>query len=231
MQQVELKTWHNGLLSELLLSLPQEGTWEETLARVEAKFDEAKSSAWWRGAQLTLELGLRTVTSPELEAFVLRLRTAYDLLTVAVITTDRVTQEAARALTLNVYQMPPGASLDASDAGAFTGNNALYLPHTVRSGQRIVHGGTVIVGGDVNAGAEILAEGDILVFGTLRGLAHAGSRGDEKARIVAGSMRPQQVRIAAQIARAPEGGSVGTPTGRQAEVAHIENGAIAISPL
>jgi septum site-determining protein MinC len=81
----------------------------------------------------------------------------------------------------------------------------------------------------VNAGAEGIAEGDILVFGTLRGLAHAGSRGDEKSRIVAGNMRPQQIRIAGKIARSPEDSNP-TPGARNPEIARIVNGEIQVSP-
>src|SRR5207237_383391 len=140
------------------------------------------------------------------------------------------TIEAARRATLNTYFMLPGSGrTPVAESGS--GSNALYVPHTVRAGQRIVHGGHLIVGGDVNAGAEVVAAGDILIFGTLRGLAHAGSQGDEKARIIAGSMRPQQLRIAGRIARAPEEAGPGTTGARLPETARIEDGEIQVSPV
>jgi septum site-determining protein MinC len=226
---VELKSWRNGLLKELLLTLPAEDSWEETLAQVEAVLDEAKMKASAHGAQLTLDLGVRAVALESLSDLVARLHTEYSLLTVAVVATDLQTQESARRLALNVYSMLPGTSAPIAAPEAIPGSNALYLPNTVRSGQRIDHPGTVIVGGDVNAGAEVIAEGDILVFGTLRGLAHAGSRGDEKSRIVAGNMRPQQIRIAGKIARSPEDSSP-MPGARNPEIARVVNGEIQVSP-
>lgn len=226
---VELKSWRNGLLKELLLTLPGEDSWEEVLAQVEATLDEAKMKASAHGAQLTLDLGIRALALEPLVELVDRLRGDYSLLTVAVVATDLQTQESARRLTLNIYSMLPGTSAPIAAPEAIPGSNALYLPNTVRSGQRIDHPGTVIVGGDVNAGAEVIAESDILVFGTLRGLAHAGSRGNEKARIFAGNMRPQQIRIAGKIARSPEDAS-SAPGVRNPEIARIENGEIQVSP-
>ena len=124
--------------------------------------------------------------------------------------------------------MLPGNSKD--PAATVNKNNALYLSHTVRSGQKIVHDGSIVVGGSVNAGAEIVAEGDIVVAGVLRGIAHAGSSGDERARIFAGDMRPQQLRIAEQIARPPEEKAKPTDS-RHPEVAFIENGMIQVDPV
>lgn len=228
MSQVEIKGWKNGLLNELLLVVPAEGTWEEAQAQIEARLAETKNSSW-RGAQMTIDFGMRAVPLPTLGALVERLKAGFGLVTVAVVSTDTITHEAARALVLNAYLMLPGSSASTSARDLTSGNNALYVPHTVRSGQRIVHAGPVIIGGDVNAGAEVVAEGDILIFGTLRGLAHAGSQGDTNARIVAGNMRPQQIRIAGQIARSPEDSAPIPPGLRQPEVARIENGEIQVS--
>jgi septum site-determining protein MinC len=79
----------------------------------------------------------------------------------------------------------------------------LYLKTTVRSGTEIRHPGTVIILGDVNPGGEIVADGDILIWGCLRGIAHAGAKGDRECRIMALRMEPTQLRIADVVARAP----------------------------
>ena len=50
--------------------------------------------------------------------------------------------------------------------------------------------------GDVNGGAEIFAGDHIVVLGILRGLAHAGARGNTKAVIAAASIESKQIRIA-----------------------------------
>ena len=67
---------------------------------------------------------------------------------------------------------------------------------SLRSGQRIETEGSIVIIGDVNFGAEIIASDNIAVLGTLRGLAHAGAKGNEKAIICAGKLDSLQVRIA-----------------------------------
>ncbi|MEB3225842.1 MAG: septum site-determining protein MinC [Synechococcus sp.] len=78
----------------------------------------------------------------------------------------------------------------------------LYIDQTVRSGVEIVHPGSVIVTGDVNPGGSIIAEKDIVVWGCLRGVAHAGAKGDRSGRIMALQMDPTQLRINDVVARA-----------------------------
>lgn len=67
---------------------------------------------------------------------------------------------------------------------------------SLRSGKREQFEGTLVILGDVNAGAEVIAEEHIIVLGTLRGLAHAGAKGNRKAMIVANEIDAPQVRIA-----------------------------------
>jgi septum site-determining protein MinC len=102
----------------------------------------------------------------------------------------------------------------------------LYLQMTVRSGMEIRHPGTVVIIGDVNPGGEIIAAGDIIVWGNLKGIAHAGSRGNEQCLIMALQMFPTQIRIANYIARSPEQ----QPAKLEPEVAHVVDGVIRITP-
>jgi septum site-determining protein MinC len=74
----------------------------------------------------------------------------------------------------------------------------------LRSGQNVEHEGDVLVIGDVNPGSYITASGNIIVMGTLRGIVHAGARGDDSAIVIALKLRPQQLRIAGWIARSPD---------------------------
>ena len=80
----------------------------------------------------------------------------------------------------------------------------LYLRKTIRSGQSISSDGNLIVIGDVNPGAEIIAKGDITVWGILGGIAHAGSEGNNYARIRALKLNPVQIRIGEVFARRPD---------------------------
>ncbi len=80
----------------------------------------------------------------------------------------------------------------------------LYLRKTIRSGQSISSDGNIIVIGDVNPGSEIIAKGDITVWGILGGIAHAGSEGNNFARIRALKLNPVQIRIGEVFARRPD---------------------------
>lgn len=67
---------------------------------------------------------------------------------------------------------------------------------SLRSGQKIEEDGSIVIIGDVNSGAEVIASDNIVVLGTLRGLAHAGAKGNKDAIIAAGKLDIVQVRIA-----------------------------------
>jgi septum site-determining protein MinC len=117
---------------------------------------------------------------------------------------------------LNQAPPVPGAPLE----------EPLYLQSTIRSGVEIRHGGTVILLGDINPGGSIIADGDILVWGRLKGLAHAGYKGNSQCRIMALRMEPTQLRIADKLARPPET----PPVEYLPEVAYIGDGGIRIAP-
>jgi septum site-determining protein MinC len=101
----------------------------------------------------------------------------------------------------------------------------LYLQVTLRSGAEIRHNGTVIVLGDTNPGSAIVADGDIIVWGRLRGVAHAGAKGNAKCLIMALQMEPTQIRISNYVARAPEQ----PPTQFYPEVAYVTSEGIRIA--
>lgn len=70
---------------------------------------------------------------------------------------------------------------------------------SIRSGQRIEFEGSVVIIGDVNAGAEVIAEDNIIVVGNLRGMAHAGAKGNNNAIIAAHIIDSPQIRISSII--------------------------------
>ena len=67
---------------------------------------------------------------------------------------------------------------------------------SLRSGQKMEAEGSLVILGDVNSGAEVMAADNIVVLGALRGLAHAGAKGNKKAIISAGLLDTVQIRIA-----------------------------------
>lgn len=84
----------------------------------------------------------------------------------------------------------------------------LYIQRTLRSGQSITSDGNIVIIGDANPGSEIIAKGDITVWGVLGGIAHAGSAGNQYARIRALKMNAIQLRIADTFARRPDSANI-----------------------
>lgn len=91
---------------------------------------------------------------------------------------------------------------------------------SLRSGQKMETEGSLVILGDVNSGAEVMASDNIIVLGALRGLAHAGAKGNKQAIIAAGLVDTVQIRIAnivREIDRDEE------PMHKQAYVSVIDN--------
>ncbi|HEX7021925.1 MAG TPA: septum site-determining protein MinC [Trueperaceae bacterium] len=102
----------------------------------------------------------------------------------------------------------------------------VIIARTIRSGGRVESAGSVVVLGDVNAGAEIIAEDDIIVIGMLRGLAHAGAGGNDKAIIWARQILAPQLRIGGALAQAGEAARAAEGP----ELAHLSGGQIVVRP-
>jgi len=79
-----------------------------------------------------------------------------------------------------------------------------FVKTTIRSGSFIDYEGNIVVLGDVNPGAQLIATGNIVVMGALRGIAHAGAKGDNNAFVAANKLSPIQLRISDFIAIPPE---------------------------
>lgn len=107
----------------------------------------------------------------------------------------------------------------------------LYLKQNLRSGQTMSYDGNIVLIGDVHPGSEIIAKGDITVWGVLSGIAHAGARGNNFAKIRALKISAIQLRISGFYARRPDSWNIPyiqrsnefTP-----EEARVENNEIAI---
>lgn len=113
----------------------------------------------------------------------------------------------------------------------------VIVARTVRSGGRVESAGSLVVLGDVNAGSELVAEGDVIVTGVLRGVAHAGAAGNEKALIYAERILAPQLRIAGVLAQGTEradgagdGKGDGDEGRRSKEVAFVREGQIVVRP-
>lgn len=69
----------------------------------------------------------------------------------------------------------------------------------VRSGQIVRAPGDIVVIGDVNPNGRVEAGGNIHIMGKLKGIAHAGVRGNREAIITASYFEPTHVLIANQV--------------------------------
>ena len=78
-------------------------------------------------------------------------------------------------------------------------SETIFNKGSLRSGQRLEFEGSIVVIGDVNAGAEVVAGENIIILGDLRGLAHAGAKGNREAIIASNKIDCPQIRIADKI--------------------------------
>lgn len=110
----------------------------------------------------------------------------------------------------------------------------LYIQQTLRSGQTMSCDGNIVLIGDAHPGSEIIAKGDITIWGVLGGIAHAGARGNDFAKIRALKISAIQLRISGYYARRPD--SINIPFIQRSssftpEEARVKNKEIAIYKL
>ena len=74
-----------------------------------------------------------------------------------------------------------------------------FYKGSLRSGQSMEFEGSLVIIGDVNSGAEVIASENVIVVGNLRGVAHAGAKGNKEAIIAAERIDAPQVRISNKV--------------------------------
>lgn len=105
---------------------------------------------------------------------------------------------------------------------------SLLIETPIRSGQTVFFpNGDVTVLGSVASGSEIVAGGSIHVYGTLRGRAMAGSKGDGRARIFCRKNEAELLAINGYYRTAEELDQVRS----QAVQSWLEDGVLRIAPL
>jgi len=225
-RQVRFKT-QGGKMLLLLPPEPAEATtspWEEVWEQLKHRLS-AGERFWQPQTAVYLVARDRLLDARQLQSIADALTVA-DLNLKRVFTSRRQTAVAAATAGYSVEQQTYVTHLSPAPTQPGTPlDEPLYLQSTIRSGMEIRHGGTVVILGDVNPGGSLVAEGDILVWGRLKGLAHAGSKGNAHCRIMALHMEPTQLRIADKVARPPET----PPVEYLPEVAYIGEGGIRIA--
>lgn len=185
-----------GLRDGLLVSL-DDAPWEEQRTTFLAQVDS--QPAFFKGARLALDVASQVLHVNDLVDLRDQL-SERGIFLWAIISESPTTEKTAQLLGLATRISKPRPEESRQYSAAGSGEDAaLFLDKTLRSGTRIEFAGNVVVLGDVNPGAEIVAEGDVIIWGRLRGMVHAGSKGNKDAVICALDLSPTQLRIAEEV--------------------------------
>jgi len=182
-----------GLRDGLLVSL-DDAPWEDQLSALISQVDSQPS--FFQGARLALDVASQILHVNDLVELRDKL-SERGIFLWAVLSESPTTEHTSQLLGLATRiskPRPEEARVHAvDDLGEET---ALFLQKTLRSGMRIEFAGHVVVLGDVNPGAEVIAEGNVIIWGRLRGMVHAGSKGNKNCMVCALDLSPTQLRIA-----------------------------------
>jgi len=196
-----------------------EGEWENREKALILYIDD--NLAFFKGAKLVLDVGNRSLKSPQLSSLRGELSDR-EIKLKAILSSSQVTERAAQDLGLEI-KIDQSSHQDESSSIETTlqGDEAVFLKRTLRSGHQVKYPGHIVVLGDVNPGAELIAGGNIIVWGRLRGVVHAGAGGDAEAVVCALDLSPTQLRIADKISVSPPRRGKPKP-----EIACLEDGQV-----
>lgn len=222
---VNIKGTRNGLV----IFVDSNRNFEELKETLKSKIES--SQGFFRGAKFTFNLGLNPLSDDktlELEQICLKNGLVLDkeIPWPAYSEGEKIKpQEKIRPITENIMHQPtpslPTAGITKNDL-----KPCLLIERSLRSGHKINYDGNIVVLGDVNPGSEVTATGDIVVYGSLRGVAHAGANNNNDAIIMAFRLNPVQLRIGSIISRPPENASPSSLP----EIAQIHHGQMVIEP-
>jgi septum site-determining protein MinC len=207
-------------IREGLLVIVGEGGWEDVYNSLLDEMD--RQAGFLKGAKVALDVGHHALKAVDLGG----LRDALSSREVnlwAVLSSSPTTEQTAQSLGLATRLNRPRLDWEirTPDTTLQSGEQAVLVRRTLRSGYSLQFAGHVVVIGDVNPGAEVIATGDVLVWGRLRGMVHAGAEGKEDAVVCALDLIPTQLRIAGQIAITPQRRGKSQP-----EMARIKDGQV-----
>lgn len=187
---VQIKGIRDGLLATFA-----DVSWEEQRSALMTQINER--STFFQGARLAMDVGTQVLKVNDL----VDLRdwlSERNITLWAVVSESPTTEHTAQLLGLATRISKPRPEEARPVHEAISDDTALFISKTVRSGTRIEYPGTIVIFGDVNPGAEIIAEGNVIVWGRVRGVIHAGSKGDRNAFICALDLSANQLRIATE---------------------------------
>lgn len=217
---VQIKGIRDGLLATFV-----DAPWEDQRTALLTQIDER--SAFFQGARLAMDVGSQILKVNDLVD--LRDHLSERNVTLwAIISESPTTEQTSQLLGLATRISKPRPEEQRQFADTITDETALFISKTIRSGTRIEFPGHIVIFGDVNPGAEIVAEGNVIIWGRVRGMIHAGSKGDRSAFICALDLSANQLRIADEVSATlkpqkdpkPEIASINSEGRLQAELWH-----------
>jgi septum site-determining protein MinC len=195
----ELKSGHFTLPVLRLLQADLEALDEQLLARIK------QAPGFFRNAPVVIDMSQLAKQQSEVDfALLVGLMRGYGMVPVALQGGTPKQQEMAEFLELAILAgnkpiTPPDADRSNQAKPALKSAVAKLITRPIRSGQRAYAAGRdLIVLASVSSGAEVIADGNIHVYGTLRGRALAGVRGNREARIFCQKLKAELVAIAGQ---------------------------------
>ena len=217
---VQIKGIRDGLLATF-----SDAAWEDQRIALLAQIDERP--AFFQGARLAMDVGAQILKVNDLVDLRDRL-SERNVALWAVISESPTTEKTSQLLGLATRISKPRPEEQRQFADTISDDTALFINKTLRSGTRVEYPGHIVVMGDVNPGAEIVAEGNVIVWGRVRGMIHAGAKGDRSAFICALDLSANQLRIADEVSAMlkpqkdpkPEIASINSEGRLQAELWH-----------
>lgn len=167
----------NGENERVLIKLNEEATQEEIMESLKKKLTELKKL--YKEENNPIFITGKILKNSEILAIKNLINSKIDV---------KIDFDTPKTLGLHGIKKTFDREIESSETKFFRGS--------VRSGQRIEYEGSIVILGDVNDGAEIIAADHVIVVGVLRGLAHAGAKGNKKGIIAAASIESKQIRIA-----------------------------------
>jgi septum site-determining protein MinC len=167
---------------------------------------------------LTLQLNDKCAYNELIEELIEKLDTVTNdgqdaLITVTVQTGNRYVTEEEKETLKNVIRKRRHLVIEDIKSNVITVDEAVRWKEEeeivsyagrIRSGQVLEVPGDLLLIGDVNPGGTVMAGGSIYVMGALKGVAHAGCFGNDRAVITAAKMMPTQLRISSHLTRSPD---------------------------
>jgi septum site-determining protein MinC len=188
---VQIKGIRDGLLATFI-----DAPWEDQRVALLTQIDERP--AFFQGARLAMDVGSQILKVNDLVD--LRDHLSERNVTLwAVVSDSPTTEQTSQLLGLATRISKPRPEEQKQYSDTITDDTALFVNKTVRSGTRIEFPGNIVIVGDINPGAEIVAEGNVIIWGRVRGMIHAGSKGDRSAFICALDLSATQLRIAGEV--------------------------------